>query len=388
MLRWPTTHYMQPSQSLATPFQWLEKKLESFFDNKYWQYRLVALAVLLSLGSLLLFNYIHVSVGFRNLYHEMRQPGSVESMFWDDIIKQGADPFTPQNYQPGTHEANQTFRLTLPLLSRLLRLNVATFYLFQVLFGFYFLWLVAGFVFQILKNKVLTFYFLTGFTAIYTGACFFINYFGHGDVFPFCFLVLALLAKQPVLMFIFLQLAFWCDERALINASFIGLWCVWPLIEKVRTEKKITFRQIPVSVYVLIMSAVVYVVLRKWLEIGLHLSIGHDAALSINSFFWSISTFGDKITRGYEGLWLVIIAAVVVLILAKKWGQFALFFGAWLLNVFITTLVADGTRALSFGFIGLLLAVQILKDYIPSYQLKYLLIASALISLMLPISFP
>ena len=379
---------MQELQSLNTPFRWLEEKLESFFDNQYWQYRLVALAMLLSLGSLLLFNYIHISVGFRNLYHEMRQPGSVESLFWDDIIKQGSDPFTPQNYQPGTHEANQTFRLTLPLLSRLLRLNVATFYLFQVLFGCWFLWLVAGFVFDILKNKTLTFYFLTGFTAIYTGACFFINYFGHGDVFPFCFLLLALLVKQPVLMFLCLQLAFWCDERALINASFIGLWLVWPLIEKIRTEKKIALQQIPVSVYVLIMSAVVYLILRKWLETALHLSIGHDAALSVSSFFWSISTFGDKITRGYEGLWLVIIGATVILFLAKKWGQFTLFLGAWLLNVFITTLVADGTRALSFGFIGLLLALQVLKDYIPNHQLKYLLIVSALISLMLPISFP
>ena len=318
----------------------------------------------------------------------MRHPSSVGGFFWDDIIKQGADPFTPKEYEAGSHEANQTFRLTIPLIAYVLHLNVATLYLLQLLIGLLFLWTVANIVNGIVKDRVLTFYFLTGFTAIYAGANFYINYLGHADAFPFCFMALAFYFRNPLLVLLFSQLSFWCDERAIINSSFIGLWLLLPFIDKFQTERKLNWKLISPTILVLIVSGVLYLAVRKWLELSFHLKIGHDNSLSIKSLFWSLSIFGDKVTRGLEGMWLIIGAAFLVLWQSQQPWKLLLFAGALSITLFITLLVADGTRALSFGFIAFFIALKILHESIPAKQLKYLLIVSALVSLMLPISFP
>ena len=379
---------MEQLQSLAAPFHRLETKLEAFFDNKFWQFRLLFSALLLSAGTLLIFNFIYVDRGFRDLYQEMRYPGSVSGFFWDDIIKQGADPFTPKNYEAGSHEANQTFRLTVPLLANFLHLNVVTLYLLQVLTGLVFLWITVNIVNGILQNRILTFYFMTGFTAIYAGANFYLNYLGHVDVFPFCFMALAFYWRNPLPVLLFSQLSFWCDERAIINSSFIGLWLLLPFIDKWQSEQKLNWKLISPNLLVLVISGVLYIAVRKWLEITYHLKIGHDNSLSVKSFIWSLTIFGDKVTRGLESMWLIIGAAFIILQQAKQVWKLVLFAGALGATVIITLLVADGTRALSFGYIAFFIALKILHESIPAKQLKYLLIVSALIALMLPISFP
>ncbi|MBB5286752.1 hypothetical protein HNQ92_004913 [Rhabdobacter roseus] len=358
-------------------------------DSAFWRVKLIGLALAFSAGSLFLFNSILIERGLLNLYYEMRHPGSIGGLFWDDIIEQGQDPFTQKNYEPGTHEANQTFRITIPLIARFLHLNVATLYLLHLVLGIPFLLVLTGIVEKILRNKIHTFYFLTGFTAIYAGSCFYINYLGHADIFPFLFMLLMLRFRHPAAILLFSQLAFWCDERALINSSFIGLWYLWPVLTDWEAHRKLVLRRsVVLPVAALVASGVLYLLIRTWMEHSLGLFIGHDSELSKKTFFWSLSIFGDKITRGYEGMWLIILGAFVLLILVRRWWTFVLLAGAWLLNLIVAILVADGTRALSFGFIGLLLCLCIMAEHLPPKQIKYVLIVSTLFSLMLPLSFP
>jgi hypothetical protein len=374
--------------SLTTPFDWIETYLNAFFAGRYWQFKVLTLALLVSTSTLLVFNSILIDRGFRSLYQEMRHPGSVGGLFWDDIIEQGKDPFTQKNYEPGTHEANQTFRLTIPLIAAALRLNVATLYLLHVVVGLVFLWLMTKIVSDLLQNRVLTFYFMTGFTAIYAGANFYINYLGHCDVFPFCFMLLAFYYRQVIWVFLFSQLAFWCDERAIINSSYIGLWFLWPWLEDFFKTKRLHFNQIPRSAIALVMSAVVYLGIRQWLTAQYGLKIGHDNDLSRQTALWSLSIIGDKFTRAFEGFWLILFAGVTLLTLSKKWWLLLLLLGCFGATASIGIMVADGTRSLSFGFLIFLFLLTILKEHIPASQFKYLLIISGFISIMLPMSFP
>jgi len=377
-----------PQQSLTTPFGWLESKLQPFFDNKFWQVRLLFLALIISTGTLLTFNFILVEKGLRSLYLEMRQPGSIGGLFWDDIIKQGADPFTPKDYEAGSHEANQTFRLTIPLIAQALHLNVAGLYALHVFMGLVFLWFMTRAVFDILKDKILTFYFMTGFTAIYAGANFYINFLGHCDAFPFCFMVLAFYFRNPLSVLIFTQLAFWCDERAIINSSYLGLWYVLPLIKQVVDKRQFSLKEIPLPVIALVVSAGIYLAIRQWLSTTYGLKVGHDNDLSQRTSLWSLSILGDKFTRGLEGFWLIIFAGMVVLTMLKDWLTLVLLGGCILITGVIGVMVADGTRSLSFGFYMFFFMLTILREHIPINQLKYLLIVSTLVSLMLPMSFP
>lgn len=379
---------MEQLQSLTTPFRWLEAQLEAFFDSKFWQFKVLFLSLAVSVSTLLVFNFILVDRGFRDLYQEMRHPGSVGGFFWDDIIKQGADPFTPKEYEAGSHEANQTFRLTIPLIAYALHLNVASLYLLHVLVGLLFLWIVTRIVNDILKNRVLTFYFLTGFTGIYAGANFYINYLGHADIFPFCLMALAFYFRQPLLVLLFTQLAFWCDERAIINSTYLGLWLVLPLVQQIVKERKFEIKQIPTAAVALVISAGLYLVLRQWLATTYGLKVGHDNDLSRRTTLWSLSIIGDKFTRGLEGFWLIIFAGMTVLVMIKDWVSFILLGACLLATGAIGVMVADGTRSLSFGFLVFFFMLTILKKHIPTNELKYLLIVSTLISLMLPMSFP
>lgn len=379
---------MEQQQSLTTPFRWLESKLQPFFDNRFWQVRLFLLALTISTGTVLAFNFILVDKGLRSLYYEMLQPGSMGGLFWDDILKQGADPFTPQNYEAGSHEANQAFRLTVPLIAQALHLNIAGLYLLHIVIGLVFLWFVMKIVYGILKDKILTFYFLAGFTAIYAGANFYINFLGHCDAFPFCFMVLAFYFRNPLLILLFTQLAYWCDERAIINSSYLGLWYVLPLIKQVLDKRKFSLKDIPLNAVVLIFSALLYLFVRQWLTVSFGLKVGHDNDLSRQTALWSLSIIGDKFTRGLEGFWLIVFAGMAVLAMRKDWLTLVLLGGCILITCAIGIMVADGTRSLSFGFYMFFFLLTILRQHIPTNQLKYLLIVSTLVSLMLPMSFP
>ncbi|MFN4146606.1 MAG: hypothetical protein ACK4GN_12335 [Runella sp.] len=374
--------------SLAIPFEWIEKKLTVFFNHRFWRWRILALALTVSTGTLLVFNSVLVTRGFKSLYREMRSPGTEAGLFWDDIIKQGQDPFTPKDYKAGTHEANKTFRLTLPLLSHTLRLNVASLYLLHVLVGLVFLWFTTKIIQDILQNHVLTFYFMTGFTAIYAGSHFYLNWLGHADAFPFCFMLLSFYFRQPLLVFLFSQLGFWCDERALLNSSYIGLWYLWPLVDEWLEKRQIAAKKVPATVVVLLVSVMVYIALRQWLTTKYGLKVGHDNALSAQSLAWSLSIIGDKFTRGLEGFWLLIFAGLTAMILRKDTLKLLLLGGCLAVTWIVALMVADGTRALSYGFVGFFILLAYLKDHVPVHQIRLLLIVSALISLMLPISFP
>lgn len=379
---------MKKAVSLNTPFRLFEEKLQSLLQGRFWKIKLIAISLIVSAGILFLFNYILIDVGLRSLYREMHHPGSQDMLFWDNVIIQGEDPFSPHHYAPGSHEANRTFRLTIPLIVKALNLNVAGLYILHVLAGLVLLWLVTSIAHTILEDKFLTFYFVTGFSAIYAGANFYVNYLGHIDVFPFLFMTLVLYFRNPILVILFSQLAFWCDERAIINSSYLLLWYLFPLIDKLARERKFDWKLVPGATYSLVISGLLYILVRKWLETNLGLSVGHDSSLSLKTSLWSITFFGDKAARGLEGMWLILIGAFLVLIQSRQWLKFSLFGGAMILSLLVMIMVADGTRAISFAFVSFFIALKILHEHIHLKELRYLLIVSALFSLIFPLSFP
>ncbi|MFC5412246.1 hypothetical protein ACFPMF_23170 [Larkinella bovis] len=379
---------MQQPPSLAAPIYRFEHWLSAFLDNRFWKIRLIGLALLISIGSFLVLNSIFIDRGFRYLYEEMIQPGKLDGFFWDDIIRQSEHMFEPNTYEPGTHEANQTFRLTIPMLVYFFRLGVAKLYLLQLVLGFVYLWAVTGIANKVLKDKVLTFYFLTGFTAIYAGIAFFIGYFGHCDGYVFCFMALALYFRNPLLVILFSQLAFWCDERALINSSYIGLWYLLPVLQTVVKTRKFEVRQIPAPLVALVVSVLLYGAVRKWLELTYGMTVGHDASWSARTLAWSMSYVGDKMARGLEGMWLILLAAFWALAVRRQWLELVLLGGAWTLTMVVAVLVADGTRSLSFGFMMFFFAMAIIQRYLTGGQLRLLLLSSIAISLLYSINFP
>jgi|GEM_PF-1395889 len=383
-------------QSLNTPFQWLESKLRPFFEHNSWQLRVLLLALIISATILLVFNSTFLNYGFWNLYCEIREPGCCgNGIFWDDIIRQGQYPFTVYPYSPGSHESNVTFRLTVPLIARVLHLNVVTLYLLHVLAGLVFLWFFIGQVNKLLKDRVLTFYFMTGLMGTYLGANFYFNYMGHADAFAFLFMLLIICTRQPLLVLGYSQAAFWCDERAVLNLTYVFAWYILPLIRQESKGKAfhinqifMPLKQVSLPIITLTVSVIGYVIVRQWLgfRYGLHISHGYE--FTHNVLLENLTIVGGRMANGFEGLWLIMVAALSMSFVGKDWWAVILFGGSLLLTMASSMLVIDITRSLSFGFIGLFLALRILQERIPKHQIRQLLIISMVISSMFAITFP
>lgn len=383
-------------QSLDIPFRWLESKLSPFLAHEFWRLRVLILAFTISATILLVFSSTFLNYGFWNLYCEMREPGCCgNGIFWDDIIRQGQYPFTAYPYTPGSHESNATFRLTPPLIARIFHLNVVGLYAAHVLAGVVFLWFLIGQVEKLLKDRILTFYFMTGLMGTYLGANFYFNYMGHADAFAFLFMLLVFCTRQPLLLFGYSQAAFWCDERALLNITYVFAWYLLPVIRQNNKEKTfrisqifVPLRQVPLPIVVLIISAIVYILVRQWLgfRYGLHISHGYE--FTRNVLLENLTIVGGRMANGLEGLWFIIIAALSMSFVGKDWWVVILFGGSLLATIASSILVIDITRSLSFGFVGLFLALRILQERIPKHQLRQLLIVSMVVSSMFAITFP
>jgi hypothetical protein len=379
---------MKQTTSLTIPIDWMEEGLKSFFDNRFWQFRILALGLVISATLLLGLNAGFIDFGFRHLYYEMLNPGSDGGFYWDDLIRQGQYPRTPIPALPGSHEANISFRLTVPLIARFLHLNVATLYALHVLAGLVFLWFSIDVAHKILKDKLLVFYFVTALMGTYIGANGYFNYIGHADAFPFLFMLLTFATRQPLLLLGFSQLAFWCDERAILNMSFVGCWYLLPVINEVFDGKTIHLKKIPAPIFWLLLSVVLYILLRQWLAYRYGLHISHGPEFTKKVLAENLTIWGNRFSMALEGLWFVVAAAFAVCVVRRDWWSVALMSAAWLLTALSSMLVIDITRSFSFGFVGLFLALRILQQHAPKHQLKQLLLVSMVVSLFFTIMFP
>jgi len=147
---------------------------------------------------------------------------------WQAIFKQAAGPLTDHQYNPDSHQAKLTFRLTVPLIIRTFHLNLAGVLIFQALIGMLLFYFAAKLFHRETNDKVSALLLSFSLAFIYAGRVSFNEIRGIFDGLALFFMVWSMYFRNPFLIFTGVFLAAWTDERALIASCLVFLyWIYW-----------------------------------------------------------------------------------------------------------------------------------------------------------------
>lgn len=342
---------------------WIEAQL----SGKNWLWKLTFFAVALSL---------FLAFPPYSLLADHLKNNGVSLDAWVFIRNQAEDLFHPRDMDYDVRRENMIFRWTLPLLSFLTGHNVLLILIIQAALGVLFLYKIGAYIFSLSGDKVTTALFVTGIANIFVSVWAFADVHGYGDEFAFFFLLLALLSKNPLVIFLSLQIAFFTDERAVVAGGYLLLWWMGTkayerddfglpaLLKRLFTNESLVV-WIAWAVYFGIREyvQVTYFPHHSYSTIGTPVLFANAHRNGLGSSLWS----------ALEGTWLILIAATLVLSLTKRyWLLLALMVG-FVVLVATGVYVHDIDRALSYGFPFILLAAFILfkTASLPSIRLIF-----------------
>lgn len=355
---------------LSSIFNKFETKVRQFLDSNTWKTKIVCVSVLFMFLSF--FNNISPLKHFPEYYQAVFKDKSEYYIY--QTIKDRASDFTKNwTYPEGTGTNNRTFRLTLPVIVKVLGINHVSIFLYalQLILGIVFLYLLVNFLNQITDDKSSVLFAMIGISTIYIGTSFFIDIASFGDFFSFFFLFLAIYLRNPILIFVVLSLAFWNDERAFVGSGLVFLW--WWIIPQIKENKPFKISLNPQMISI-ILSWGIYWLIRKFYlmdKLGMHDTYKEGEFWGVFSGSWQV--FGFKFFWVYEFWWLAILLSFVILIFNREFLRFLLIFGALILMQFLSLTTFDSTRSGSYGLIILPISLVILKKFLTDKEFKIIM---------------
>ncbi len=354
------------------------------FKGQFWTIKVVIFTCFVSFSWSMLLNRGYVYENFRGFYADVILNNPQPFYFWNSIVEQGKEPLEVRNFPSGSHEANRTFRFTVPIISKVMHLNGLGLYILQNVIGLVTLYLITGVFYEIFQDKTLTFYAIFAFVNVYVGSGFFFNCFGHADAYTFFFITTALLIRNPLLLSIIVQLAFWCDERSVVTVFGIG---IFHYLYFGLSRKK------ALNVFLLLgLNVLLYIILRLYLSSKYHLVSEDVETLELDRYWYFIKYislwYGKRTYMGVEGFSLILLLVFWIFIFERDYRSLGISIFYWLPILTISFLVGDTVRTLSFTFVFWISAFIFLKERINRNQLKALLLIVAFINFLIPTSFP
>lgn len=310
---------------------------------------------------------------------------------WKFIAIQAQDILHPTHLEVYIRRENMVMRWMLPLMYILTGHSIVLIVIIQAILGCVFLYLFLREVFRQTNDRVLTAFFGLALSNMFVFSWFFVDVTGYGDGYAYFFLMLALLTRNSVLLFGFLQIAFFTDERALVGAAYIILW--WTTSYLIERKEGIT----PASVFNAIFRPHTWVVIAAWVvyfiirEYVMHTYFPHHdystmgtPVLFADGHRWGL---GNSLWTSFEGTWLLLGAAGFVLFqTGRRWLLLLLVVGFVFLIV-TGIFVHDIDRDLAYGFPFLLMASLILSRLIPVSEYRKLIFFVALVCIISPMCY-
>nr|WP_295926053.1 hypothetical protein [uncultured Dyadobacter sp.] len=329
---------------------WIEAQL----SGKNWLWKLTFFAVALSL---------FLAFPPYSLLADHLKNNGVSLDAWVFIKNQAEDLLHPRDMDYDVRRENMIFRWTLPLLSFLTGHNVLLILIIQAVLGVLFLYKIGAYIFSISGDKVTTALFVTGIANIFVSVWAFADVHGYGDEFAFFFLLLALFSKNPLVIFLSLQIAFFTDERAVVAGGYLLLWWMGTkAYERNDFSLPALLRTLFTNESLVVWIAwAIYFGIREYVQVTY---FPHHSYSTIGTPVLFANAhrngLGSSLWSALEGTWLILIAAALVLSMTRKyWLMLALTVG-FVVLVATGVYVHDIDRALSYGFPFILLAAFIL----------------------------
>ncbi len=353
---------------------WVDTKLSS----KYWLWQVVFLAIAISLF-----------IGFPP-YHLLWQhltPDGGKLDAWVFIQQQAQDLLHPQDIAADVRRENMIYRWTLPLLSFLTGHNVLLMVLLQSLLGVLFLYKAGKYVYETGADKVTAAFFIISLATIFVGSWPFAEIHGYGDGIAYFCLLAAMLSRNPYGRGLWLAAAFFTDERAVIAGGYLLLW--WA-VQRAVARDDFSWGALFRSFFsgenkVVWVVWAIYMSIR--LYVGSHYFPDHTYSTIGTPVLFSSehrNGLGVGIWTAFEGTWLWILAAGLVLFLYRRYALLLCLAAGFLVLLLTGIFVHDISRALSYGFPFLFIAVFLLIRYTNKRTLQLLLFVTAVFCVIHP----
>ena len=329
-------------------------RLESKLSDKFWLWQLVFFSVILSL---------FLAFPPYTLLIDHLSANGVKLDAWVFIQNQSQDLFHPKDIDYDIRRENMIFRWFLPLLSFITGHNIVLILLFQAVLGILFLYKTGKYIYDISRDKIVTAFFILSLSNIFVSVWAFADIHGYGDGFAWFFLLTALLSRNPAIIFLCLQAAFFTDERAVVAGGYLLLW--W-MVTKAWEQNDFSLKTLVKNAFlgqsaVVWIAWIVYFAIRHYVQIT-YFPNHHYSTIGTPVLFADAhrNGLGSSIWAAFEGTWLIMFAAALGLYLTKRYLLLLSLIIGFAVLVATGIYVHDIDRALSYGFPFLLISMFIL----------------------------
>ena len=343
-------------------------------DNWLWK------VVMLGLVTPLIFFPTHT--GLWNLPTEYWAAFQTKFYFWDTIEDQIIHPLRPiicYDENPGCHEDKMVFRLFLPALLAVVRSRMGV-YAVQLLCWPVFLYLLAREAEQLTHSRSVALYLALAVMGLYIGGAFPFDFITCGDAFAYFFLLLAAVTRNRIVLIVSLFMAYWVDERSLINSVYILIYHCLVLAK----DQPLFGRQNVLTAAALLSSWVLYLGLRFGLGYVYHVQTPTNGAGT--SFVLAVPLLTNilKLSRSYELLWVLVLVGLWGLWQQRQTLLLLSTLAALAVSMAVSIMVADTSRSMGYGLVLFLIVLAPALAQLRLSRLQHLLLITALFCVFFP----
>lgn len=298
---------------------------------------------------------------------------------WQPLFDKANNLFANSSYGEGSHAAKLTFRLVLPMIVHYTHLNITGVLVLLGIVGLLNFYLIVRLSNNILHGKREAFIIGLCTALIYLGKCSFTELRGTMfDGLAMCFLLCALNSRNNLLMMLFIFLAAWTDERALVASALV--W-VYYLIKN--DHKRIGLRLFTPQALWIYAAWAAYAAGRYFL--GYYYGMQPDnKGVGLSVLLDQINNIPIGIWSALEGLWIIVLYGMILLYRNKHYFELLKYAGMCALILLIGVSVVDITRSVLYIFPAVFAALLAIHKYADKTTLNRLLWIALLLCLAYP----
>ena len=337
------------SSPFASQLTGFHAAVEQWLQGSGWLWKVVLLGLLTPVV------FFPTHPGLWNLPTEYWAAFQTKFYFWDTIEDQIIHPLRPiicYDENPGCHEDKMVFRLFLPALLAIVRSRLAV-YVVQLACWPIFLYLLAREAERLTQSRSVALYLTLSVMGLYIGGAFPFDFITCGDAFAYFFLLLAAVNRNRFVLIISLFLAYWVDERSLINSVYVLIYrCL--VIAK---NEPVFGRQNWLTGAALLASWVLYLGLRFGL--GYLYNVATPTKGAGASFILTVPILTNilKLGRSYELLWALVLTGLWGLWKQRQTLLLISTLAALSISMIVSIMVADTSRSMGYGLVLFLIVL-------------------------------
>ncbi len=360
----------------SSPVARFHAVVEQWLQGDGWLWKVVLLGLLTPVV------FFPTHPGLWNLPTEYWAAFQTKFYFWDTIEDQIIHPLRPiicYDENPGCHEDKMVFRLFLPALLSIVRSRIAV-YAVQLICWPIFLYLLARETERLTHSRSVALYLTLAVMGLYIGGAFPFDFITCGDAFAYFFLLLAAVSRNHIVLMVSLFLAYWIDERSLINSAYILIYrCLI-----VAQNEPVLGRQNWLTGGAILTSWVAYLGLRFWL--GHVYNVETPTSSAGFSFVATLPVFSHllKLVRSYELLWALVLVGLWGLWQQRQTLLLISTLAALGISMLVSIMVADTSRSMGYGLVLFLIVLTPALAQLRLSRLQNLLLVTALFCIFFP----